>query len=206
MKSLRHFARCGPICLQNASDPVASFFLRSFVVTLWVVGCHLASALTPVTEPAWSQILNPDAEYGELIFQTKGMTGPDFDNDSRRTLTIEIARDNETRAMGLMFRQAMGKAQGMLFLFPEEDYVGFWMKNTYLPLDLIFIRADGTVARISERATPHSEVTIESGGPVIAVLEVIAGRAHSLGIRTHSQFFHSCITPAPNEAGCEVEN
>jgi uncharacterized protein len=97
--------------------------------------------------------------------------------------TVELAATPETRERGLMFRRRLGAHTGMLFDFQDVRAVSFWMKNTLIPLDMIFIRADGHIARIAANATPLSTGTIPSGVPVEAVLEIAGGRAGELGIR-----------------------
>jgi uncharacterized protein len=95
---------------------------------------------------------------------------------------VEIAANEEQRARGLMYRKDLPEGRGMLFDFKREEDVGFWMKNTYIPLDMIFIRADGTIRRIAANTEPLSERTVPGGGPVRYVLEVIGGTAGKLGI------------------------
>jgi uncharacterized membrane protein (UPF0127 family) len=95
---------------------------------------------------------------------------------------VEIADNDAERARGLMYRKDLPEGRGMLFDFKREQDVGFWMKNTYIPLDMIFIRADGTVRRIAANTEPLSERTVPGGGPVRYVLEVIGGTAGKLGI------------------------
>jgi uncharacterized membrane protein (UPF0127 family) len=100
-----------------------------------------------------------------------------------QSFRVEVVDDEETRARGLMFRTELAADAGMLFDFRREESVYFWMKNTYLPLDMIFIRSDGRIRSIARDATPLSEEPIGSGGPVRFVLEVAAGTAARLGIR-----------------------
>ncbi|HVZ53203.1 MAG TPA: DUF192 domain-containing protein [Pseudolabrys sp.] len=95
---------------------------------------------------------------------------------------VEIADTEAEREKGLMFRKELPEGRGMLFDFHREQDVGFWMENTYIPLDMIFIRGDGRILRIAENATPLSTRIIPSGGPVRWVLEVIGGTAAKLGI------------------------
>ena len=95
---------------------------------------------------------------------------------------VEMAVTPEEQAKGLMFRRELAEKQGMLFDFHREQPTSFWMKNTYIPLDMIFIRADGRILRIAENTVPLSEALVPSGGPVRAVLEVIGGTAKKLGI------------------------
>ncbi len=97
--------------------------------------------------------------------------------------TAEIADTPESRAQGLMYRQSMPEDHGMLFDFGRDAEVGMWMRNTYIPLDMIFINADGTVHRIARNTTPFSEETVSSRGPVRAVFEVNAGRAAAIDLR-----------------------
>jgi uncharacterized membrane protein (UPF0127 family) len=95
---------------------------------------------------------------------------------------VEIADTDAERAKGLMYRKELPEGRGMLFDFHHEQDVSFWMQNTYIPLDMIFIRADGRILRIAENTEPLSTRLIPSGGPVRAVLEVIGGTARKLGI------------------------
>jgi uncharacterized membrane protein (UPF0127 family) len=98
------------------------------------------------------------------------------------TFSVELATNELERAKGLMFRKELPSGYGMLFDFHTEQQTSFWMRNTYIPLDMIFIKADGHILRIAENAKPQSDDLIPSGGPVRAVLEVIAGTARKLGI------------------------
>jgi uncharacterized membrane protein (UPF0127 family) len=95
---------------------------------------------------------------------------------------VELAANDAERARGLMFRTELPEGRGMLFDFKQEQETGFWMRNTYIPLDMIFIRADGTIRRIAANTEPLSERLVPSGGPVRYVLEVIGGTARKLGI------------------------
>jgi uncharacterized membrane protein (UPF0127 family) len=96
---------------------------------------------------------------------------------------FELATTEAERERGLMFRKELPPGQGMLFDFFTDQPVSFWMHNTYISLDLIFIRSDGRIATIAENAEPMSDKLIPSGTPVRAVLEVIAGTARELGIK-----------------------
>jgi hypothetical protein len=101
---------------------------------------------------------------------------------SQYRFEVEVADDPTERAEGLMYRQTLADNAGMLFLYPKPQPVEFWMKNTPLSLDIVFVRADGTIARIAESTIPMSEEMIPSGEPVQAVLEVKAGTMRQLGI------------------------
>ena len=98
------------------------------------------------------------------------------------TFAVEVADNDTERAKGLMYRRELPEGQGMLFDFHREQEVSFWMQNTYIPLDMVFIRADGRILRIAENTEPLSTKLIPSGGPVRAVLEVIGGTTRKLGI------------------------
>jgi uncharacterized protein len=107
---------------------------------------------------------------------------------------VEIASTPAQREKGLMFRKNLPEGQGMLFDFQTDQDVSFWMQNTYIPLDMIFIRGDGTILRIAENAEPLSTKFIPSGGPVRGVLEVIGGTAHKLGIAAGDRVAHPIFT------------
>src|SRR5262245_16901511 len=104
--------------------------------------------------------------------------------------TVEIAVTDEERAKGLMYRRELPQGRGMLFDFKRDVNATMWMKNTYISLDMIFIRANGTIQSIAENTTPESEKIIAAGGPVRAVLEVVAGTARKLGIRPGDRVAH----------------
>ena len=97
--------------------------------------------------------------------------------------TVELATNDAERERGLMYRRELPEGHGMLFDFKRDQPVSFWMHNTYVSLDMMFIRADGRIARIEENAQPESDRLIPSGVPVRAVLEVIAGTARQLGFK-----------------------
>jgi uncharacterized membrane protein (UPF0127 family) len=103
---------------------------------------------------------------------------------------VEMAITPEEQARGLMFRRELPEKQGMLFDFKREQPTSFWMKNTYVPLDMIFIRADGRILNIAENTVPLSEALVPSSGPVRAVLEVIAGTTKKLGIAAGDRVVH----------------
>lgn len=113
-----------------------------------------------------------------------------------RAFQVEVADTEASRERGLMFRTEMAPDRGMLFDFRREQPVWFWMKNTYLPLDMIFVTADGTILSIAVDATPLSEAAIPSGGPVRFVLEVVAGTARRLAIRPGDRMVHALVGPA----------
>jgi uncharacterized protein len=97
--------------------------------------------------------------------------------------TVEMARTGQQQAKGLMFRTALADDKGMLFPFSEPRMASFWMKNTVIPLDIIFIRADGKIENIAENTTPYSTIPVESTAPVTAVLELRGGLTKERGIK-----------------------
>jgi len=92
-----------------------------------------------------------------------------------------------------MFREQMGACKGMLFIFPEEALRSFWMKNTILPLDLIFIDRFGYIVSISTNAVPFDETPILSGVPALAVLEVLAGTVEELSLGVGDRIVHEAF-------------
>jgi len=97
--------------------------------------------------------------------------------------TVEIADTDRERATGLMFRRSLPEKSGMIFLYDPPQRVGMWMRNTYIPLDMVFITAEGTVRRIEADTEPFSTDLISSGGEVAAVLELNAGQAAKIGVK-----------------------
>lgn len=108
--------------------------------------------------------------------------------------TVEIADTQELRSRGLMFRQRLPEDRGMLFDFGAPRKVSMWMKNTYIALDMLFIRSDGTIAYIAENTTPQSLDIIGVSEPVTAVLELAAGSARKLGVRAGDTVYHRMFT------------
>lgn len=98
-------------------------------------------------------------------------------------IDVELAQEPKEKALGLMFRTELGDHNGMLFPYEEPRELSMWMHNTYIPLDMVFIRPDGVIHRIEERAEPMSDRVISSEGPVSAVLELAGGAAGRLGIK-----------------------
>jgi uncharacterized membrane protein (UPF0127 family) len=106
-------------------------------------------------------------------------------------IEIEVAVSEQEKSLGLMFRTTLGAGKGMLFPYDRPQEVTMWMRNTFIPLDMVFIRADGVVHRIEAGAEPMNESLIESKGPVTGVLELDAGSAARLGIVPGSRVRHS---------------
>jgi uncharacterized protein len=109
---------------------------------------------------------------------------------ARVSFSVEVARNDADRAQGLMYRHSMAPDRGMLFDFGRVEPVMMWMKNTYIPLDMLFIRPDGSVARVAANTEPLSTRTIASGEPVLAVLELNGGTAARFGIKAGDRVEH----------------
>jgi len=132
--------------------------------------CAVAAALMAVLSMAMTPVraatipLAVDTASGRHVFQ------------------VDIADTDEARTHGLMFRRSLPADYGMLFVFDERQPLMFWMKNTYVPLDIVFIKSDGTVRTVAAQATPLSEALIRSGGAARYVLELLGGTAGRIGL------------------------
>jgi uncharacterized protein len=131
--------------------------------------CTLSSV---VAKSADTQLLEIVTKSGVHVFQ------------------VEVAKTEQERATGLMYRKELPEGRGMLFEFSPEQQISMWMKNTFIPLDMIFIRSDGRILRIAENTEPHSEKIISSGGVAKGVLEVIGGTAKKYGIAPGDRVAH----------------
>ena len=148
---------------------------RSFVFGAWLVlavlGCTEGAPALPVVH---------------ITIDTR--SGP-------RAFTVELASSFSSQRLGLMYRRDLAPDAGMLFEFQSDASLSFWMKNTYLPLDILFIRSDGTISSIAPDAEPLSTTPIRSAEPVRAVLEINGGRAMELRIGSgdlvHAAIFHN---------------
>ncbi len=128
-----------------------------------VAGCALPVAQTPASAAAQDTI---------EIVTSSGV----------HAFSVELATNDAERARGLMFRKSLPEGHGMLFDFQTEQPVQFWMRNTYIALDMIFIRATDGILNIAQNTTPMSDALVPSAGPVRGVLEVIAGTARKFHI------------------------
>ena len=108
----------------------------------------------------------------------------------RHDFQVEVMRSQDEHARGMMFRRGLAPDRGMLFEFEADRTASFWMQNTYISLDMIFIKADGKIHRIEPSTEPLSTRTISSGAPVRAVLEVVAGTARRLGLKAGDPIEH----------------
>jgi len=100
----------------------------------------------------------------------------------RVNFTVDVADDQAERARGLMFVEEMARFEGMLFIYEEPRPASFWMRNTFIPLDMLFAGPDGTITKVHSNAVPHDETSIDGGAGVQYVLEINGGLAERLGI------------------------
>ena len=132
--------------------------------------------------PARAEIPQPPLETSPLAIVS---------GEARHEFEVELADDPEERRIGMMGRAALASDAGMLFDMGQPEVAGFWMKDTLIPLDLLFIHADGTILAIAENAVPGSLRRISAGVPVKAVLELNGGQAAELGIKPGDTVRHT---------------
>jgi uncharacterized membrane protein (UPF0127 family) len=144
----------------------------------------VAATVVPIdwtgTGEAWAQ--------GDIKFQKSSLVIVTASREIK--FDVELALNEAERSRGLMFREKLGPYDGMLFDFQQEAPVSFWMKNTLIPLDMVFIAADGTIRHVHANAVPLSTDTIPSGFPVRGVLEINGGSARLLGIKPGDKVRH----------------
>jgi hypothetical protein len=156
--------------------PTPFLFVRRVA---WAVLLLIATAsLTLAQQPRLT------FEKSALTIETAGGTHK-FD--------IELAQTSEQMSFGLMFRRQLAPDAGMLFIYDPPRPAAMWMKNTYIPLDMLFIGTDGRIVNIAERTVPHSEATVASTGTVRATLELNGGSAARLGIKPGDRVRHPAI-------------
>ena len=170
------------ILIMPFSDRMTPDALRMDIVTRFLSNCLFggrrllaAALLVLLIAPA------PAAEEQTLEIVTK---------NGVHVFSVELAATDADRMKGLMFRKELPEGKGMLFDFQQDRDVSMWMRNTLIPLDMLFINADGSIRRIAENTEPLSERTIPSGGPVRGVLEVIGGTTRKLGIAPGDRVAH----------------
>lgn len=129
-----------------------------------------------------------------------GSTATLFTQSGMHRISVEIADTDETRMTGLMNRAEMPDDHGMLFDFKETRPVSMWMRNTLIPLDMLFLREDGTVARVARNARPFDLTPIPSGEPVRYVLELNGGKAADLGVAEGDRLEHPIIGTGASRA------
>jgi uncharacterized membrane protein (UPF0127 family) len=136
------------------------------------------------------------AQDAEIQFKRSSLVVVSSGRDIK--FEVDLATNDAERARGLMFRKQLGPYEGMLFDFYQEMPVSFWMKNTLIPLDMVFIAADGTVKHVHANAVPLSTDSVSSRYPVRGVLEINGGSAALLGIKPGDTVKHPIFGNAQN--------
>ena len=137
---------------------------------------------------ACAQSETQSGDSGEAVVETEQVTIDTAGGPVR--FTVEIADDDQERARGLMFRDSLSDDRGMLFHFQEPEHASFWMRNTQISLDIIFIGVDGRILNIAERTTPYSEQGVPATGLTRGVLEIRGGLARERGIQPGDRVRH----------------
>ncbi|MCP3969023.1 MAG: DUF192 domain-containing protein [Rhodobacteraceae bacterium] len=154
--------------------------MKSLVVAaIWVASAGLAAA-----------------QCGETRVDLRGEWGA-------ARFTVELADTHDTRSLGLMSRPSLASSAGMLFVYEEPQTVAFWMENTLIALDMIFLSADGVVQKIHENAVPLDRTLIPGGDDILAVLEINGGMSAMLGVTVGSQLRHPRLDQAGAAWPCE---
>jgi uncharacterized membrane protein (UPF0127 family) len=154
------------------------------------VSAAIAAAFLWLSGPAQSVAgASSDAQQLDRAFSRSTLQIATSDAKLHK-IDVWIADNDARRTRGLMFVQELADDAGMLFIYPESQPVGIWMKNTPLPLDILFVSANGRVHRVVENAKPQSLDTIPSDGPVLAVIELKGGSAARLNIRPGALVIH----------------
>jgi uncharacterized membrane protein (UPF0127 family) len=164
----------GVSALMNFASMVARLRMRGRLMTSLAAAFAVLVSLSinPAARAASFQPLEIATKSGVQVF------------------SVEMATTEEEKQTGLMHRKELPDGKGMLFDFSPEQQISMWMKNTYISLDMIFIRADGRILRIAENTEPLSTKIISSGGLAKGVLEVIAGTAQKYGIQPGDRVAH----------------
>ncbi|MDB5698523.1 MAG: hypothetical protein JWN69_1327 [Alphaproteobacteria bacterium] len=148
--------------------------LFSIALCVTLVGCTAETRTSATQRPAAAQVSPAGLEVVPLEINN---------GRSAHRFSVEIARSPDEQSRGLMFRERLGDNEGMIFPFEPPTPATFWMKNTVIALDMLFIRPDGTIARIAVNTVPYSLDPVAAGEPVAAVLELRGGRSVELGIK-----------------------
>jgi uncharacterized membrane protein (UPF0127 family) len=178
---MRHFT-IAPLSLPAVTVLRASALVAGLALSIVTGSVLLADASQGRAFAQAAQNAAPPAALEQLTVATASGT---------HTFSVEVMRTDEQRARGLMFRRFMPQDRGMLFDFKREQPITMWMRNTYIPLDMVFIARDGTVINVAEDTEPLSERTIASAKPAYSVLEINAGVARKLGIKPGDKVRHA---------------
>ncbi len=165
--------------------------MRAMKRRLLFLSALLAPLLAPFAARAQPGVDRPQPRLREEALVIVARDG------TRHEFRVEMALEPAEQSVGMMFRTEMAPDEGMLFDWGAPRESAMWMRNTLIPLDMVFIAADGRVHRIHERATPRSLATIASRGPVRATLELAGGTAERLGLRVGDRVLHPIFGTTP---------
>ena len=152
---------------------ILSARIAALLAAFLLAGCRAEPASNAAEAPAAARTSPAGLDLVLLTIDSGGR---------RHAFTVEVARTAEQQEHGLMERRALAPDAGMLFPFDPPRPASFWMRNTLIPLDMLFVRPDGTIARIAANTVPMSETPVAVNEPMTAVLELNGGRAAQLGI------------------------
>ena len=148
----------------------------------YAIALSLSACTMPATGESQTAGCNAGAGAGVSAAGIEQVTLCITSATKTKAFTVEVAQTSVQQAKGLMFRTELSDNAGMIFPFPEPRVASFWMKNTVIRLDIIFVRSNGTIESIAENTIPYSTAPVQSGEPVAAVLELRGGLAAELGI------------------------
>jgi uncharacterized membrane protein (UPF0127 family) len=170
-------------------SPFVSYVLRA---STWLVLLVLAAVILFF----WREVAGEQNAADAPSFPRASMTLQRVDGKTF-PFDIEVATTPEQETYGLMFRRSLARDAGMLFLWPSDQMVIMWMKNTFIPLDMLYVRHDGTIAKIITNAEPLSLTPLSSDGPVRAVVEINAGEATRRELKPGDKVVFPALTGAP---------
>lgn len=185
----RLFGSAAPICRRALFRLACRMARPAREMALILALCAAAPLVVPQNALALEAGAPVALENLTLVTDPKGA------HPSDHALSVEVMRTEAEREHGLMDRRYLPADRGMLFQFDKVQSVLMWMKDTYIPLDMIFISRDGVVTHIHENAEPMSQAIISSNGPVYGVLEVNAGFARKIGLKPGDLVRHSLFKP-----------
>ena len=170
------------VCDPSIEDNVSQNFTRLKWKTLQtIVKCFLLALMMVTYSSRETKTEEISFEKSEIWIETQ---------TTREHFVVEVAVTPKQRQQGLMFRAKMPRDMGMLFNFGDEIRLAMWMKNTLIPLDMLFVNKNGTIHRIVQNTIPLSLQTIAGGGPTLAVIELNAGVTQQLGIKSGDKVIH----------------
>ena len=155
------------------------WILNKIFFYFWVFTLLVIAFLSPLSAAAQQDVT---FNKTEIVIETK--------SGNKHGFVVELAESDAQKSRGLMFRTQMAADAGMLFLYKQNRVVSMWMANTFLPLDILFIEANGQISRIAANTIPQSREPISSRKRVLAVLELNAGAASRLGIAVGDKVIH----------------